>query len=81
MSFFGTVYEMFVCCVCTSVLPIVNVSIFANMSPVFTAILAVCMLGERLTLGGGIQVIAAFIGVVMIISGRHTTVDSATGQG
>ena len=55
-SFFGTVYEIFICVVCTSVSPIVHVSIFVNRSPLFTAILAVCMLGERLSFWNGAQV-------------------------
>lgn len=50
ISFFGTIYDIVICVVCAGNLPIVNVSIFINMAPLFTVILAVWVLKERLTL-------------------------------
>jgi len=49
ISFFGTIYEIMACVVCIGQLPIVNVSIFVNMAPLFTVLLAVWVLNERLT--------------------------------
>ena len=37
-----------ICYVCVRVLPIVIVSIFINMAPLFTVLLAVPILGEKL---------------------------------
>lgn len=56
------------------VLPIVNVSIFVNMAPLYTVLLAIPILGEKLTLFNGLQALFSFMGVVLIILGRggHT---------
>lgn len=48
-SFGGIVYEIMICYVCVGVLPIVNVSIFINMAPLFTVLLAVPILKEKLS--------------------------------
>jgi drug/metabolite transporter (DMT)-like permease len=68
----GTVYEIFICVVCVGALPIVNVSIFINMSPVFAVLLAIWVIGEKLTAFNAVQVAASFVGVVLIILGRET---------
>lgn len=73
ISFLGTVYEIFICVVCVGALPIVNVSIFINMSPVFAVLLAIWVIGEKLTTFNAIQVAASFTGVVLIILGRDST--------
>ena len=70
ISFFGTIYDIVICVICAGNLPIVNVSIFINMAPLFTVILAVWVLKERLTLFNFIQAIFSFLGVIMIIMGR-----------
>lgn len=62
--------------ICAGTLPIVNVSIFINMAPLFTVILAVWILKERLTLFNFIQAIFSFLGVFMIIIGRNDTSSS-----
>lgn len=49
LSFGGIVYEIMICYVCVGVLPIVNVSIFINMAPLFTVLLAVPILKEKLS--------------------------------
>lgn len=54
VSFVGTIYEIMICYVCLGELPIVNVSIFINMAPLFTVILAVPILKERLTVFNGV---------------------------
>lgn len=73
ISFLGTVYEIFICVVCVGALPIVNVSIFINMSPVFAVLLAIWVIGEKLTTFNAMQVAASFTGVVLIILGRDST--------
>lgn len=72
ISILGTVYEIFICVVCVGALPIVNVSIFINMSPVFAVLLAIWVIGEKLTAFNAVQVAASFVGVVLIIMGRDT---------
>jgi drug/metabolite transporter (DMT)-like permease len=48
IAFGAIVYEIMICYVCVRVLPIVIVSIFINMAPLFTVLLAVPILGEKL---------------------------------
>ena len=48
IAFGAIIYEIMICYVCVRVLPIVIVSIFINMAPLFTVLLAVPILGEKL---------------------------------
>lgn len=73
LSFFGIVYEIMICYVCVGVLPIVNVSIFINMAPLFTVLLAVPILGEKLSAFNILQAVGSFAGVLLIVFGRENT--------
>lgn len=42
------------------------------MSPVFAVLLAIWVIGEKLTAFNAVQVAASFVGVVLIILGRDT---------
>lgn len=70
MSFGGIAYEIMICYVCVRVLPIVNVSIFINMAPLFTVLLAVPILGEKLSVFNIVQATLSFAGVLLIVLGR-----------
>jgi drug/metabolite transporter (DMT)-like permease len=70
LSFGGIAYEIMICYVCVRVLPIVNVSIFINMAPLFTVLLAVPILGETLSVFNIVQTVVSFAGVLLIVLGR-----------
>ena len=70
LSFGGIAYEIMICYVCVRVLPIVNVSIFINMAPLFTVLLAVPILGEKLSVFNIVQASLSFVGVLLIVMGR-----------
>ena len=59
-----------ICYVCVRVLPIVNVSIFINIAPLFTVLLAVPILGEKLSVFNIAQASLSFVGVLLIVMGR-----------
>jgi drug/metabolite transporter (DMT)-like permease len=69
VSILGVNYESLIALSAVRVVPIVNVSIFINMSPLITVVLAICILGEMLTLISGSQALLSFIGVVCIVTG------------
>ena len=65
-------FIMMIIFVCMRSLPIVSVSIFLNLGPLLTVILAVCVLKEKTNAFTIIQTIISFIGVIFIVIG-HTS--------
>jgi len=64
-------FIMMIIFVCMRSLPIVSVSIFLNLGPLLTVMLAVCILKEKMNTFSIIQTIVSFIGVILIVIG-HT---------
>lgn len=66
-------FIMMIIFVCMRSLPIVSVSIFLNLGPLLTVLLAVCVLNERLNTFSIIQAGVSFIGVILIVIGHTHT--------
>lgn len=69
LSFAGICYENMIAFICIGVMPILNVVIFIGITPLFTILFAVPILGERFDCWNVVQALISFIGVVMIAFG------------
>lgn len=63
------VFIMLIIFVCMRSLPIVTVSIFLNMGPLLTVVLAVWILKEKPNIWSFVQVAVGFFGVILIVMG------------
>ena len=73
IGFGHIVYITMIVFVCVVKMPIVMVQIFLNLGPLMTTLLAVPVLGEKLSKFSLLQGFGSFIGVAMIVLGNSTS--------